>query len=691
LGEISKTGEQARGFDVDAFIGMRTLIKASIGCALASASLAAALLSPTAAAAADEVGGTRSDKLVEKAHVIDIRMGRGHADLVVRRTVHNGGPRHDQATFSVEVPLNAVATGLRTLGMRGGELHWFEGELMEAEAAADKYRELTGVGNFFPKDPALLSWRSQTDLDLRVFPCAPGEDKTVEYTLRMPTRYHDGRYHLELPALGTEALPAAATVSPFTPGATLFCNGAPLPAGGHIVLKSEVDLAVAIPQAQPFDAALAAVPFGNGKNVVHFRFDAGPQISTVPAGAHVVLLLDASRSLSTDPAVQTAMARAYLSHFKDARVEIVTFDRKVRPLHGKFVPVTQAMAELRQMSFERKNGSNIDEALARADALLAALPAGTPKRILALTDARTRAELLPEFLRTKLQKSGALLHVGLVGEGSTELSRDDQHAWATLTRPTGGLVWHAGIDLADPDEDKRRVYEEWARPVRIDKLAIHAQGVDYPKYDDPLDEGEGIEDLRISTTPVSSVEVTGELWATPLRKVAMPDAAEGKLWAALAFGSDAFHGMTEEEMLPLAMHGRAVSPVTSYLAVEPGVRPSIDGLEEDGLGVWGIGAGGGGGVKGITLIEHGLIGTRFDKQAYLRRALENGFAACGGRGRKAEVRLETTLRETVHVRATLEGATSTDDTLRGCLEEAAWGLDLPDAFKAAWEEASVFL
>ncbi|UQA60312.1 VWA domain-containing protein [Polyangium aurulentum] len=666
---------------------MRTWIKAPLGCALASATLAAALLSP-ATAAADEVRGTRSDKLVEKAHVIDVRMGRGHADLVVRRTVHNGGPRQDQATFLIGIPLNAVATGLRTLGMLGGKTHWFEGELMAAQAAADKYRELTGVGSVYPKDPALLSWRSQTELDLRVFPCAPGEDKTVEYTLRMPTRYHDGRYHLELPALGTEALPAAATVSPLTPGATLFRDDKPIPAGAHIALKSGIDLSVAIPQAPPFDAALAAVPFGSGKNVVHFRFDAGPQISTVPAGAHVVLLLDSSRSLSEDPAIQTAMARAYLSHFKDARVEIVTFDRKVRPLHGRFVPVTQAMAELRQLSFERKNGSNIDEALARADALLAALPAGTPKRILALTDTRTRAELQPEVLRTKLQKSGALLHVGVVSEGSTELSRDDEHAWAKLTRPTGGLVWHAGINLADPDQDKRRVYEEWARPVRIDKFAVRAEGVDYPKYAEPLDEGQGIEDLRITTTPVTSIEVTGELWATPLRKVAVPDQAEGKRWAAFTFGSHLLHEISEEEMMPLAMLGRAVSPVTSYLAVEPGVRPSTDGLEDFGMGFGGIGDGGGGSTNcgGLALIR-----MKLDKQAYLRNALANGLAACGGTGRRAEVRLETTLREIVRVKATLEGATSTDDKLSSCLEESAWALELPHAFDVEWEEQSVSL
>ena len=35
--------------------------------------------------------------------------------------------------------------------------------------------ELTGVGGYYPKDPALLSWRSQSQLALQVFPVAPSE------------------------------------------------------------------------------------------------------------------------------------------------------------------------------------------------------------------------------------------------------------------------------------------------------------------------------------------------------------------------------------------------------------------------------------------------------------------------------------------------------------------------------------
>src|SRR5262245_38773630 len=106
----------------------------------------------SAPASADEVSGLRSPELVERKHAIALKMFRSHAELTVRRTVHNGGPRHDQATFFIDVPSGAVAVGLRTLGTLSGRPHWFSGDLMEAEAAAAKYRELTGIGGYYPKD-----------------------------------------------------------------------------------------------------------------------------------------------------------------------------------------------------------------------------------------------------------------------------------------------------------------------------------------------------------------------------------------------------------------------------------------------------------------------------------------------------------------------------------------------------------
>ena len=93
-----------------------------------------------------------------------------------------------------------------------------------------------------------------------------------------------------------------------------------------------------------------------------------------------------------------------------------------------------------------------------------------------------------------------------------------------------------------------------------------------------LDEGQGIASLQIARDVAPWLEITGELWARPMRVRLAPDAAVSRLWSALVFGSDVMDELSEQEMMVLARHGGAVSPVTSYLAVEPGVRPSTEGI-----------------------------------------------------------------------------------------------------------------
>src|SRR5690242_17650023 len=89
--------------------GARTLLAAGLSAALCSGALAGR---------ADELQGTRSEKVLETSHRIELRLDRGHAELVVRRTIHNGGARHDQATYMLDIPTGAVATGLATLGVK---------------------------------------------------------------------------------------------------------------------------------------------------------------------------------------------------------------------------------------------------------------------------------------------------------------------------------------------------------------------------------------------------------------------------------------------------------------------------------------------------------------------------------------------------------------------------------------------
>ncbi|WP_044236160.1 VWA domain-containing protein [Chondromyces apiculatus] len=639
------------------------------------------------ASAYDDVQGLRSVDLVETTHQIDLAVDHGHASLVVRRTVFNGGPRHDQATFFLPMPEGAVATSLASLGVKDGHPFWFRGELMEAEAAAAKYQELTGVGGFYPKDPALLSWRHQGLLALQVFPCAPDQPKTVEYTLRLPTTYRGGRHHLRLPRLGTETLSPVVMLSPARKGDQLFVAGRPVQAGAALALTAEeTEIALAPRATREIEGALAAVPVGKERSLVQFQFDTPAKLSELPRNARVVVVIDGSRSLSEEKGkAGIAAVKAYLGHLPDALVQVITFDRVVRPQPGGFVSSAAARSTLDRLTLEPRNGSRLDDALARADALLAGFPRSLPRRIVVVTDLLTRSTLTPDRVGALVKKSGALVHVGLPSEGAPELARDDEHAWAAPIRATGGLIWRASTSQeAEDAAEMRRVYEEWARPVRLDKVAVEVSGfaLEEGGFPEQLPEGEGVEHhgIHAAKGPVTEVALRGELWASPVRKVLRPEVAHGKLWSALVFGSNLLGDLSEEEMMPLAMRGGAVSPVTSYLAIEPGVRPSTEGIEP------GEAAGGmvGAGSVGLNGFGRGMgSGGGIDPMTFLRKTLGAAFQSCPAGPRSATVTLETTLDEVVEVPAIqVDGAA--DAAVSRCLEEATWGLDLPFTFKAAW-------
>ena len=650
--------------------------------------LAAAVIASPKGALADRIHGTRSEKLVERAHWMALSLDRGHATAVVRRTVYNGGKRHDQAMMWLDMPEGAVAVDLRTLSMKDDKPIWYRAELMEAEAAAAKYRELTGVGGYYPKDPALLSWRNRSLLALQVFPVPPSQPKTIEYTLELPMRYDGGRYHITLPQMGTDKMPARVEVSAARAGDGVFVEGRRVPSGsGFALTRATTEITLAPTNAGTIEGALASVVFDKGRVLSHFAVTAAPKLSEAPRGAYVVVIVDASRSFEDDRRKSgLAAVRATLSHLRDAHVEVLTFDREVKSRLGGFQPVSIASRAIERLTIEPRNGSQIDDALARADEILAAAPSRAAKRVLVVTDLLTRGALDPAHVKA-LPKSGALMHIGMMrGTGDGALSRLDEHDWSKAARATGGLVWSAyATDDRGGAKEMAKRYEEWARPVRIHKLKIDAKGIGDALYSVPesLDEGQGFEDYRVGDHDVSEVGIRGELWSTPVRAKLSPDEGEAKIWSALAFGApDILGSLSEPEMMVLAKRGHAVSPVTSLLAIEPGVRPSTEGLEE------GVGEGGGGRGEGIGLGSIGTIGYgggapdhRLD---FLRDALRRGLASCGGAGRGMTVDLETTRDEIVDVpRADIAGAP--DAKLTRCVREAVWRVDLPDSFSASFQ------
>jgi hypothetical protein len=118
-------------------------------------------------------------------------------------------------------------------------------------------------------------------------------------------------------------------------------------------------------------------------------------------------------------------------------------------------------------------------------------------------------------------------------------------------------------------------------------------------------------------------------------------------------------------MMTVALLGRAVSPVTSYVAAEPGTRPSTIGLPD--LGTFGRGAGSGTGAG------YASVGGRLAHRPDLRNLIDT--TSCERSlhppaGWRVALDIETTRDEIVDVRA------ASSDPLTACLVEAAWAVRL---------------
>lgn len=146
-------------------------------------------------AQADLLTATLEQPLFEVSHTVDVRIEDGVAVYKVKRQFANPGKIADEAMLMISLPTGSAATGLRIRARK----RWYDGELMERDKAAALYHQMTGLGPYKPKDPALLQWIWADSLSLQVFPVMPGEVSTVEYTLTVPTRYSGGRYWVSYP------------------------------------------------------------------------------------------------------------------------------------------------------------------------------------------------------------------------------------------------------------------------------------------------------------------------------------------------------------------------------------------------------------------------------------------------------------------------------------------------------------
>jgi hypothetical protein len=264
------------------------------------------------------------------------------------------------------------------------------------------------------------------------------------------------------------------------------------------------------------------------------------------------------------------------------------------------------------------------------------------------------------------------------------VERDDHHDWSAAIRSTGGLVWEAlGSDEAKPAAAQVAAYEEWARPRQLDHARLFSAdlAVGAGLVPETLHEGDSYTHADLVDRELRSIRLEGELWSRPVAHELAPDAQKTKLWSALVFGTEHLYDLTDAEMMTLAMQGGAVSPVTSYLAIEPGVRPSTEGLEAREAGSHRTRA-----PKvrmGATMVSGRA--PWIDVKAWLHDQLGLAWSHCGGAPNTASVDFETTYAEVVSVERVTQVVS--DPLLERCLTEAVYSLVLPVQFeheRATW-------
>jgi hypothetical protein len=654
-------------------------------------------------ARADLLRGWMDQPLTETAHTVEVKLDGGVARLTVRRTFHNDGAIPEEANLDVELPSGAVASSLRLRTPSA----WENGVLLESQLATDQYEELTGIGDHrVLRDPALLEWVDVGTLSLRVFPVPPGGQATVEYELVMPTEYEGGRVVLHYPQPWREEDPAEEDGEK-----NLALPEVKVGKGGAVTRdEGSVRISLPPPEIDVMVARYGVFTVSDRGAVWRLELDAAPELAPKPKNARVAFVIDASYSVGVGGiAEQIALARGYMANLPDAKYEVILFRRDVARLMGRFVGAKDLDKELeRAAAMDRLrpgNGSNLEAGLASAaDALNEGKHKGA-SRIVVFTDGAMRDGFSPSLGVTLLRRApkGTIVHVVRLadtgdaifldddegdddGESLVE-ARDDSDPLAPIADSYGGVV----LAIAGDGEpaDYARVARGLVQPIRIDDFAVVTPGVDLgTEVPAQVVAGSGFRTMTSVDDSVGVVQLSGKLWAQPWNMAVAIDGAYTQRVGMLLFGDELLHSFSddEEDLSRIAMTVKVVSPYTSFLAVEPGTKPSTQGVNRDPdryatIG-YGSGVGSGYGVGG------GKGGSRQpDLVAILAEMLEPGARTCGAldprtspnaeSGRAATLKIECTEREIVDVRLT--GAPSA--VIGTCVLEQAWGLRLTDDYK----------
>ncbi len=477
------------------------------------------------------------------------------------------------------------------------------------------------------------------------------------------------------------------------PGLPLVLPDAPSSTGD----KSQAMVRLSPGRIRTLHGRLGRVVASKKKQFLRMEVDTAPKLRPLPRYVSVVFVVDASISIGEEGIKdQLALAKAYLAHVPKAWFEVVLYRRFAKRLVGSFARArtfgAQVKTARKKGRLETGNGSALDKGLSLAARILRHRR-GT-RRIVMLSDNLLRPSWKNRYALRALRRAprGTIAHVvmpkldGDEDDPSTE-KRDDKHRLSPLAAKNGGVLLH----IKGPDEPRHKdlvkVVLGLVRPIRIDNFRVlglpKGHGLDLP---DVLKEGAGLREMVQLVSAPRRVTLVGRIWAKRYRKVIKMDKRFTRATAAFVFSHDMHGKLSNAEMMRVAKLGRAVSPVTSYLAIEPGVRPSRAGIDRSG-GMGGFGVGSGGAAGG----GFGLGGRGFAKFPTLNELMRPHVKRCVAKHKpavnwKVRLRFHSTYREIVDVIPR-----SKRSKFVKCLAEGAWQIYLPGNFTQRRDKKDITL
>jgi len=407
------------------------------------------------------------------------------------------------------------------------------------------------------------------------------------------------------------------------------------------------------------------------------EIDVAERLSKLPRPLSVSFVLDASHTMDEEGIeAQLKVIDAYVSHVPWADVAIVAYGRHGHTLTKGFVKgrVLRTLRTELLAKLAPRNGSFLDRGLQVAIPQLNDRKGS--KALILMTDDRLRPTWKTPSALAQLAKlpEETVVHVAeVLADGGFAIERNDEHRLFPLAKARGGVaVVASGIRESKQAElDAEALY--LVRPNRIDHVKLVGFAEDTEDFLDSADEdsevlpeGEGRRWMGSVAQAPRGISIQGQLWSKPLTYEARADQEPfNRATAGFVFSHDHHDDLTDAEQFVIASYGRVVSPVTSYLAIEPGVRPSTIGLESQSMS-GGVGFGSGSGSGGFA--THGTPMNWGPITAKVKRA-----CAKHGKGH-VEANLSLQSHEIADISL---GTDLANKALGTCVAETLWSAVIP--------------